>query len=133
MTSIWLRPEGRQDERLQELIDRLAEEHGTVTFAPHLTVCGVAGDLAVLDVPIPSERVLRRNRSAHRAADGSTHRVIPAAYPRRLCRERSSPCVEVTPCGRWCGRRSAEQGNRSGEVTVSVKVARSHLPVMAAI
>jgi 2'-5' RNA ligase len=49
MTSIWLRPEGRQEERLQELIDRLAEEYGTVTFAPHLTVCGVPGDLAVLD------------------------------------------------------------------------------------
>jgi hypothetical protein len=37
-TSIWLRPEGRQEQRLQELIDRLAEEHGTVAFAPHLTV-----------------------------------------------------------------------------------------------
>jgi 2'-5' RNA ligase len=49
MTSIWLRPEGRQEQRLQELINRLAEEHGTVTFAPHLTVCGVPGDLAVLD------------------------------------------------------------------------------------
>src|SRR5438477_10343750 len=49
MTSIWLRPEGRQEERLQELIDRLAQEHGTVTFAPHLTVCGVPGNLAVLD------------------------------------------------------------------------------------
>src|ERR1700746_2546420 len=49
MTSIWLRPEGLQEQRLQELIDRLAEEHGTVAFAPHLTVCGVPGDLAVLD------------------------------------------------------------------------------------
>jgi hypothetical protein len=49
MTSIWLRPEGRQEQRLQELINRLAEEHGTVKFAPHLTVCGVPGDLAVLD------------------------------------------------------------------------------------
>ena len=49
MTSIWLRPEGRQEQRLQELIDRLAEEHGTVAFAPHLTMCGVPGDLAVLD------------------------------------------------------------------------------------
>ena len=49
MTSIWLRPEGRQEQRLQELINRLAEEHGTVAFAPHLTVCGVLGDLAVLD------------------------------------------------------------------------------------
>jgi hypothetical protein len=49
MTSIWLRPEGRQGQRLQELINRLAEEHGTVKFAPHLTVCGVPGDLAVLD------------------------------------------------------------------------------------
>src|ERR1700741_735743 len=49
MTSIWLRPEGRQEQRLQELSNRLAEEHGTVKFAPHLTVCGVPGDLAVLD------------------------------------------------------------------------------------
>src|SRR5205814_5161451 len=49
MTSIWLRLEGRQEQRLQELINRLAEEHGTVTFAPHLTVCGVPRDLAVLD------------------------------------------------------------------------------------
>src|SRR6201997_4827861 len=49
MTSIWLRPEGRQEQRLQGLIDRLAEEHGTVAFAPHLTACGAPGDLAVLD------------------------------------------------------------------------------------
>jgi hypothetical protein len=49
MTSIWLLPEGRQEQRLQELINRLAEEHSTVAFAPHLTVCGVPGDLAVLD------------------------------------------------------------------------------------
>ena len=49
MTSIWLRPEGRQEQRLQELIDRLAEEHATVAFAPHLTVCGVPGDLAALE------------------------------------------------------------------------------------
>src|ERR1700720_2213245 len=49
MTSIWLLPEGRQGQRLQELINRLAEEHATVAFAPHLTVCGVRGDLAVLD------------------------------------------------------------------------------------
>ena len=49
MTPIWLLPEGRQEQRLQELINRLAEEHATVAFAPHLTVCGVPGDLAVLD------------------------------------------------------------------------------------
>jgi hypothetical protein len=49
MTSIWLRPVGRQEQRLQQLINRLAEEHGTVKFASHLTVCGVRGDLAVLD------------------------------------------------------------------------------------
>jgi hypothetical protein len=49
MASIWLRPEGRQEQRLQELINRLAEEHGTVKFAPHLTVSGIPGDLAVLD------------------------------------------------------------------------------------
>jgi hypothetical protein len=49
MTSIWLRPEERQEQWLQTLIDRLAEEYGTVPFAPHLTVCGVPGDLGVLD------------------------------------------------------------------------------------
>ena len=49
MTSIWLRPEGRQEQQLQALIDRLAEENGTVAFAPHLTVCGVPGDLGALD------------------------------------------------------------------------------------
>jgi len=49
MTSIWLRPIGRQEQRLHELINRLAEEHDTVAFAPHLTVCGVPGDLAALD------------------------------------------------------------------------------------
>ena len=49
MASIWLRPEGRQEQRLQELINRLAEEHGTVRFASHLTVCGIPDDLAVLD------------------------------------------------------------------------------------
>jgi len=41
MTSIWLLPEGRQEQRLQELINRLTKEHATVAFAPHLTVCGV--------------------------------------------------------------------------------------------
>src|SRR5438270_7765380 len=49
MTSIWLRPEGRQEQQLQALIDRVAEEHGTVAFAPHLTVCGVPADLGVLE------------------------------------------------------------------------------------
>src|SRR5205823_6201834 len=49
MTSIWLRPEGGQEQALQNLIDRLAREHATVSFPPHLTVCGVPGDLAVLD------------------------------------------------------------------------------------
>src|SRR5437016_1017106 len=49
MTSIWLRPEGRQERALQRLIDHVATEHGTVAFPPHLTVCGGIGDLAVLD------------------------------------------------------------------------------------
>ena len=43
MTSIWLLPEGRQEQRLQELINRLAEEHATVAFAPHLTVLPFPG------------------------------------------------------------------------------------------
>jgi 2'-5' RNA ligase len=49
MPSIWLRPEGRQEQELQTLIGRLAEEHGTVSFAPHLTVCGVPGDPGLID------------------------------------------------------------------------------------
>src|SRR6266851_2287000 len=49
MTSIWLRPQGRQERALQSLIDRLASEHRTVSFHPHLTVCSLSGDLAVLD------------------------------------------------------------------------------------
>src|SRR5438132_3339323 len=49
MTSIWLRPQGRQEHALQSLIDRMASEHRTVSFRPHLTVCSVAGDLAALD------------------------------------------------------------------------------------
>jgi len=49
MTSIWLRPQGDQEQMLQNLIDRMAEEYRTVSFQPHLTVCGVPGDPAVLD------------------------------------------------------------------------------------
>jgi hypothetical protein len=49
MTSIWLQPHGRQEQALQGLIDDLASEYRTVRFRPHLTVCGVPGDLAVLD------------------------------------------------------------------------------------
>ena len=49
MASIWLRPQGRQERALQSLINRLADEHGTVSFRPHLTGCSVPGDLAVLD------------------------------------------------------------------------------------
>jgi hypothetical protein len=50
MTSIFLRPEGRQEAGLQALINRVAAEHGTVPFPPHLTVCGVADDhLSALD------------------------------------------------------------------------------------
>jgi 2'-5' RNA ligase len=49
MTSIWLRPEGRQEQELQSLIDTLAGEYGTVSFCPHLTVCTLSGDRAGLD------------------------------------------------------------------------------------
>ncbi len=49
MTSIWLRPQSRQEHELRRLIDRLAAEHHTVSFRPHLTVCSVSDDPAVLD------------------------------------------------------------------------------------
>jgi len=47
--SIWLRPTIQKERELQRIIDRLSEAHGTVTFRPHLTVCGIPGDLGVLD------------------------------------------------------------------------------------
>jgi len=47
--SIWLRPTIQKAAELQRIIDRLSEAHGTVTFRPHLTVCGIPGDLGVLD------------------------------------------------------------------------------------
>lgn len=50
MTSIWLRPQGLQEQALQSLIDAIAAEHRTVLFRPHLTVCSVARDQAALDV-----------------------------------------------------------------------------------
>ena len=49
MTSIWLQAEGRQEQELQDLIERLAAAHHTVSFRPHLTVCSVTDDPAVLD------------------------------------------------------------------------------------
>jgi hypothetical protein len=49
MTSIWLRPQGRQEQELQNLIRRLATEHRTVSFPPHLTACSVSDNSGVLD------------------------------------------------------------------------------------
>jgi 2'-5' RNA ligase len=49
MSSIWLQLQGRQEQKLQDLIERLAAEHRTVSFRPHLTVCSVSDDPAVLD------------------------------------------------------------------------------------
>jgi len=37
--SIWLRLSDQQEAALRELIERLANAHGTVPFQPHLTVC----------------------------------------------------------------------------------------------
>jgi hypothetical protein len=47
--SIWLRPTAQKERELQRIIDRLSSAHGTVAFRPHLTVCGIPGDLGVLD------------------------------------------------------------------------------------
>jgi hypothetical protein len=49
MPSIWLQPLARQQEALQSVIAELADEHRTVWFRPHLTVCQVAGDPTALD------------------------------------------------------------------------------------
>jgi hypothetical protein len=47
--SIWLLPKAAQEETLQAVIDSLANQHGTVRFQPHLTVCGSLGNIAALD------------------------------------------------------------------------------------
>jgi hypothetical protein len=46
--SIWLRPSEPEANRLRGVIADLAEAHGTIAFAPHLTVCGVP-DRAALE------------------------------------------------------------------------------------
>jgi 2'-5' RNA ligase len=42
VASIWLQPVGDERETLRDLIARLAAEHGTMPFEPHLTVCTIA-------------------------------------------------------------------------------------------
>jgi 2'-5' RNA ligase len=42
VASIWLQPIGDKREILRDLIARLAAEHGTMPFEPHLTVCTIA-------------------------------------------------------------------------------------------
>jgi 2'-5' RNA ligase len=42
VASIWLQPVGDEREILRDLIARVAAEHGTMPFAPHLTVCTIA-------------------------------------------------------------------------------------------
>jgi hypothetical protein len=46
VASIWLRLGGEQDEMLRALIASLAAKHGTMPFAPHLTVCTMADPAA---------------------------------------------------------------------------------------
>jgi hypothetical protein len=47
--SIWLLPRAAQEQELQAVIDDLADQHGTVRFQPHLTVCGLLRNIAMLD------------------------------------------------------------------------------------
>jgi hypothetical protein len=47
--SIWLLPQAAQEQALQAVIDGLADQHGTVRFQPHLTVCGSLRNIAALD------------------------------------------------------------------------------------
>jgi hypothetical protein len=47
--SIWLLPQAAQEQALQAVIDGLADQHGTVRFQAHLTVCGSLCNIAALD------------------------------------------------------------------------------------
>ena len=49
MASICLRPEAARSKGCSQLIDLMADEREIISFAQHLTVCGVPGDLAALD------------------------------------------------------------------------------------
>ncbi|MGD9614982.1 MAG: hypothetical protein AB7H90_03165 [Alphaproteobacteria bacterium] len=42
VASVWLQPIGGERKILRDLIARLAAEHGTMPFEPHLTVCTIA-------------------------------------------------------------------------------------------
>ncbi len=42
VASVWLQPVGDEREILRDLNARLAAEHGTMPFEPHLTVCTIA-------------------------------------------------------------------------------------------
>ena len=42
VASVWLQPVGDECEILHDLNARLAAEHGTMPFEPHLTVCTIA-------------------------------------------------------------------------------------------
>jgi 2'-5' RNA ligase len=46
VASVWLQPVGDEGETLRDLIARLAAEHGTMPFEPHLTVCTIANPTA---------------------------------------------------------------------------------------
>jgi Cyclic phosphodiesterase-like protein len=54
--SIWLLPQAAQEQTLQAVIDGLADQHGTVRFQPHLTVCGSLRNIAALDAASASVR-----------------------------------------------------------------------------
>src|SRR5690348_15834389 len=106
MTSIWLRSGGRQRQRLQELINRLAEEHGTVKFAPHRMVCSIPGDLAVHDAAAAyvGECGLLPLRVAKTAITGAVITPFRAVFiegenspDSRLFRERLSDIVSAPP------------------------------------
>ena len=78
MTSIWLRLEPSQEQALQSLIRSVAAEHGTVPFAPHLTVCGAPGDPVTID----SDGLYQGMRAAAAAGgenrrDRCGHHAIP--------------------------------------------------------
>ena len=47
--SIWLLPQEAQEQALQAVIDNLADQHGTVRFQSHLTVCGSLRNIDALD------------------------------------------------------------------------------------
>ena len=107
---------------MQQLINRVSEEHATVAFAPHLTVCGVPGDLAVLDAAATDVREcgLLPLRVAKIAVTGAVITPFRAVFIEvensRSCVNSASGCATSSALRRSSRRMLASSTRSTGAV-----------------